>query len=143
MGEVVEYVRTLARARARSAAHDWVDAAALWALVVEANPVHGNHWDRLAEARFALGDFVGALVAYENVAGLGVWDRRETVFPSEVAYRIACCQAQLGDADGAFAALGRALDLGYRDLDRVRGDEHLASLRGDSRFAELPWKTLL
>jgi hypothetical protein len=132
-----DYVRVLARARARSAARQWAEAAALWEQVVEANPVHGNHWDSLAEARYAAGDHAGALAAYEKVAGLGVLGWRETVYPAEVAYRIARCHARLGDADAALAALGRALDLGYRDLDGVPHDADLASLGSDGRLAEL------
>jgi tetratricopeptide (TPR) repeat protein len=138
MAEVVDYLRTVARASARSRSERWAEAAALWAQVVERNPVNGNHWDRLAEARFGVGDCQGALAAYEKVLELGVWERhRETVFPAEVVYRMACCHARLGDRKRALEALAEALELGYRDLERLRSDDHLASLRDEQRFSEL------
>ena len=138
MVEVVEYLRTVARASARSRSEQWAEAAALWAQVVERNPVNGNHWDRLAEARFGAGDYQGALAAYEKVLELGVWERRrETVFPAEVVYRMACCHARLGDRKRALEALAEALERGYRDLERLRSDDHLASLRDEQRFGEL------
>lgn len=135
--DVVGYLRTLARAKAQTDSRRWVEAAALWQRVVEVNPTNGNHWDRLAEARFEHGDFGGALAAYGKVRDLGLAAHRETVFPSEVAYRIACCQARLGDVERSAQALTEALDLGYRDLDRAAGDEHLAPLRTDGRLAQL------
>jgi hypothetical protein len=40
-------------------------------------------------------------------------------------------------ADPAFAALQRALELGYRFLERLRQDPDLKSLRRDPRFLRL------
>ena len=138
-GEVTDYLRTVARARARTASGRWAEAAALWERVVERNPVNGNHWDRLAEARFALEDYAGALAAYGKVMEIGSWapGGLETAFPSEVAYRMARCHARLGDRERAMRALARALELGLRDLDRARSDEDLESLRQEPRFGEL------
>src|SRR6266511_3643651 len=116
MTDTAGYLRTLARAKAQTDSERWAEAAGLWEQVVAANPVNGNHWDRLAQARFESHDYAGALVAYEKVRDLGVWDQRETVFPSAVWYRIACCHARLGDAEEALRALGRAVELGVRDL---------------------------
>ncbi|SDY93648.1 Tetratricopeptide repeat-containing protein [Asanoa ishikariensis] len=124
----------LVEARARSVAGDWSAAAELWGRVVEANPVHGTHWWRLAEARVASDDVAGALVAYERVAELGAWDGPATPFPAEVAHRIAQCRARLGDVDGAFDALRSALELGFRDLGVLATDPHLAALRRDERW---------
>jgi hypothetical protein len=137
--EVIDYLRTVARASARTSSERWAEAAVLWEQVVEQNPVNGNHWDRLAEARLGVQDYQGALAAYQKVSELGVWARRETatVFPAEVAYRMACCHARLGDRERALEALAQALGCGFRDLDRARTDDHLASLRDDGRFGEL------
>ncbi|SIO65774.1 hypothetical protein SAMN05444166_7829 [Singulisphaera sp. GP187] len=52
-------------------------------------------------------------------------------------YNLACSYAVLGITDPAFAALQRALDLGYRHIDHVRRDPDLKSLRRDPRFARL------
>ena len=52
-------------------------------------------------------------------------------------YNLACSYAVLGMIEPAFAALQRALELGYRHLDHVRRDPDLKSLRRDPRFARL------
>lgn len=137
MGDAVDYLRTLARAKSCTDRAAWAEAAALWERVVEANPVNGNHWDRLAEARLELGEYATALTAYEKVAELGVWEWRESIFPGVPQARIACCHAELGDVEAAFAALRLALENRFRDLDMLRTSEHLAKLRDDPRFAEL------
>jgi tetratricopeptide (TPR) repeat protein len=52
-------------------------------------------------------------------------------------YNLACTYAVLGMTEPAFAALQRALELGYRHLDHVRRDPDLKSLRHDPRFGRL------
>src|SRR5262249_7660575 len=49
-------------------------------------------------------------------------------------YNLACSYAVLGMLEPAFAALQRALDLGYRHLEHLRRDPDLKSLRRDPRF---------
>jgi tetratricopeptide (TPR) repeat protein len=133
------YLRTVAEAEAESDAARWAAAAALWEQVVARNPVNGSHWDRLAEACFERGDYRRAQAAYERVLDLGAWGGRltQTVFSGEVAYRMACCQARLGDRESAAAALRRALDLGFRDLGRPRSDPLWEPLRGDHAVREM------
>jgi tetratricopeptide (TPR) repeat protein len=137
--DVAGYLRTVAEAEASSGSARWTAAAALWERVVERNPVKGSHWARLGEARFELHDFRGALPAYERAAELGVWGGRITdlLFPGEVAYRIACCHARLGEDDRAIEALRSALRLGFRDLDRPRTDGHWRSLLAADAVREM------
>ena len=52
-------------------------------------------------------------------------------------YNLACSYAVLGMVDPAFAALQRALELGYRHLAHARRDPDLKSLHRDPRFARL------
>ena len=52
-------------------------------------------------------------------------------------YNLACSYAVLGMIDPAFAALQRALELGYRHLDHLARDPDLEALRRDPRFARL------
>lgn len=132
----------VARARARTGDEDWAAAAELWARVTRANPVNGDYWARLGEARFGAQDYAGAREAYEEVLRLGV---RETflvkgappLMPGEVAYRIACCEAAAGDREAAVVALRVALDRGMRDLARVRSEEHWRGLRDDQRIRDM------
>jgi hypothetical protein len=137
--DVAGYLRTVAEAEACSGSARWAAAAALWEQVVERNPVKGSHWGRLADARFALNDFRGALPAYERAAELGVWGGRITDFllPGEVAYRIACCHARLGQGDRATEALRSALRRGFRDLHRPRTDGHWGSLLAGDAVREM------
>lgn len=140
---MIDQLAAVAAAKARSRAQDWSGAAAGWQMVVDANPVNGTYQDRLGEARFALGDYAGALSAYQRALELGVWgedygEETRSVFPGEVAYRVARCHARLGDRERAVAALTEAVRSGLRDLERLSTDEHLSSLRGDPRF-EMRW----
>ncbi len=123
--------RIVAVAQERTGAGRWAEAAALWQQVVDLNPVNGSYWDYLAEARYELGDYQAALTAYEAVLRLGAWGKRlaDTVYPGEAGYRIARCQLGLGAHELAVAALSRALDLGFRDLDRPRADPLWEPLR--------------
>jgi len=135
-----EYLQSLARAEAYTGAASWPAAALHWQQVVAGNPVNGTHWASLAEALFELGDYSGALAAYEKAQETGVWGRRkeiETMFPAEVAYRMATCHAGLGDRESAVRELGRALELGLRDLSRPLTDDHWEALRADGGVREL------
>jgi hypothetical protein len=137
-----DFMGLVARARIRTADEDWAAAADLWATVTAANPVNGDYWARLGEARFGAHDYAGARQAYEEVLRLGV---RETfladdgppLMPGEVAYRIACCEAAAGDGEAAVAALRVAFDRGMRDLARIRSDEHWQELRADQRIRDM------
>jgi tetratricopeptide (TPR) repeat protein len=55
----------------------------------------------------------------------------------DVIYNLACSYALTGQTDQSFAALGRAIELGYRDFDHMKKDGDLKSLVGDPRFEEL------
>ena len=54
------------------------------------------------------------------------------------SYNAACCHALAGDADQAFAELGRAASAGYRDFGHMEKDPDLASLHRDPR-----WQTVV
>ena len=139
------FLDLLARAELRSAAGDWAEATGLWGLVTAANPVHGDYWARLAEARFAERDYEAAHLAYAKVLELGVRPGYQARFradapellPGEVAYLIACCQAGLGRREQAIDALAAALGRGFRDLDRARADDCWQAWRDDERLRDL------
>ena len=145
MADPAAFLDLLARAELRSAAGDWAEAAELWARVTEANPVHGDYWARVAEARFAERDYEAAHLAYTKVLELGVRPGYQVRFradapeflPGEVAYLIACCQAELGRRADAIGALAAALDRGFRDLDRARADDCWQAWRDDERLRDL------
>ena len=118
-----EFLGLVGAAEMKSAGRDWAAAGELWTRVVVQNPLNGNHWDRLAEALYESGDFAGANRAYEQVQQLGVSCRfgvRESTLPGEVAYRLACRHASMGNDEGAVGGLAAALCDGFRDLQRRR-----------------------
>jgi hypothetical protein len=141
--DAADQLRTVVLAEARTAAGLWAEAVQLWEQATTHNPLSGNYWDRLAEARYHDDDFRGAIKAYEKARQFGVWRRRSEVaeadsaFRGVLAYRIATCHARLGDADEAVSWLERAIDGGLRDLGDPASDEAWAELRSDPRVREL------
>jgi tetratricopeptide (TPR) repeat protein len=139
---MADFMGMLARAQARTGDKDWTAAADLWARVTAANPVNGDYWARLGEARFCAQDYPGAREAYEKALRLGLRyveqpDDTPPLMPGEIAYRIACCEAAAGDREPAVAALRAALNRGMRDLARVRSDELWKELRADQRIRDM------
>lgn len=136
------FMGIVSRARVRTATKEWDEAAGLWATVTAANPVNGDYWARLGEARFGAKDYPAAREAYEKALRLGVRDAELSgdeppLMPGEIAYRIACCEAAAGDREAAVAALRIALDRGMRDSARVRSDEVWEDLRADQRIRDM------
>jgi thiol-disulfide isomerase/thioredoxin len=52
-------------------------------------------------------------------------------------YNLACAHARAGQTDSALKALGKALELGYSDLERVEQDPDLSDIRAHPRFVNL------
>jgi tetratricopeptide (TPR) repeat protein len=146
-----DFMGMVARAQARTGDKDWAEAAELWARVTTANPVNGDYWARLGEARFGVRDYAGAREAYEKAQLLGVrealaapsrprsFQAEDTppLMPGELAYRVACCLAAAGDREAAVVALRVALEKGMRDLARVRSAECWQELRADQRIRDM------
>jgi hypothetical protein len=140
-------LRAVALANTQSGAGQWAEAARLWEQAVQVNPVNGTYWSRLAQARFALQDYAGALAASEKVKALGmrpddslpVKDPAGVSFltPGDVSYTIACCHAGLGNTQQAIDGLADALDQGFRHLGRPLADDCWKPLLGDKRLRQL------
>jgi len=58
-------------------------------------------------------------------------------------YNLACSYSRMGMIDPAFAALHRALELGYRLFEHMARDPDLKALRSDPRFSRLVTRRLL
>eukprot|EP01126_Amoeba_proteus_P003318 TRINITY_DN110_c0_g1_i4.p1 TRINITY_DN110_c0_g1~~TRINITY_DN110_c0_g1_i4.p1 ORF type:complete len:438 (-),score=74.49 TRINITY_DN110_c0_g1_i4:63-1376(-) len=78
------------------------------------------------------GDLVAAKAKFEEQAKL-YRNPRRTATPM---YNIACCEALLGDVDSAFLFLKKASDAGFNDVEHMRNDDDLKSLRNLPRFHE-------
>ncbi|MBM4055086.1 MAG: hypothetical protein FJ264_10555 [Planctomycetes bacterium] len=59
-----------------------------------------------------------------------------------VHYNLACSYALLDNIEAAFAALEKAIELGYKDAHHMKHDKDLDVLREDARFKKLMKKIL-
>ena len=98
--------------------------------VLERDPCHAAALRAHADNLAAAGHLSRALAADRRLVRL----LPERPIPW---YNLACSYAVLGMIDPAFAALQRALELGYRHLARLCRDPDLKPLRRDPRFARL------
>jgi tetratricopeptide (TPR) repeat protein len=124
------------QARAKAAARQWKEAAALWTRVVRINPVQPYYWNALGDAHYRAADYKAAVVAYEKAIELGA-PLMGVVNPA--AYDVVCCHALAGDKELAIKALQRVLEMGFPDLGRPARDPKLRSLRDDVRFKKMLW----
>jgi tetratricopeptide (TPR) repeat protein len=76
------------------------------------------------------GRYRDALTIDQRLAALR--PRDATVF-----YNLACSYALLKRLTRGFAALKRAMELGYRDFDHMQADDDLENLRADPRWNDL------
>jgi hypothetical protein len=70
------------------------------------------------------------MAAYDRKDG----QARDGLDRAEKWYDAACCHAQAGQLDPAFASLQRAIDGGFRDAAHLERDTDLASLHADPRW---------
>ena len=119
------------QARAKMTAERWTEAADLWRKLVEANPTMPRYWDQLGHAWLRAREYKSAIGAFQKALELGAG------YPFNAAYNIACGHALLGDKEAALDWLSKSLDMGFRNLQDVRSDDDLKSLRGDPRFIKL------
>ena len=85
----------------------------------------------------ALGDLYTGTGRIEEGLDVDVLLSRLCPRDDMVWYNLGCSYALTGQADRAFEALDRAVELGYRDTAWMRKDDDLASLRDDPRFSRL------
>ncbi|MBI1850575.1 MAG: tetratricopeptide repeat protein [Planctomycetes bacterium] len=78
--------------------------------------------------QFKAGDFRAAAEAFRAQA-----ERGES--PDRAYYNLACSLTHLGENDAAIDALGRAVDSGWSDADKIRSDDDLAPLRENPHLA--------
>lgn len=119
------------RAREQMAAKDWPGALATTEAWLEAKPDDaGGHMGR-AEALYNLKRYREAGEAYARAGDLGS-------MPALTWYNAACSYALAGERERAIDLLSRAFGTGrITDLEQVRADADLASLKDDARFQAL------
>jgi tetratricopeptide (TPR) repeat protein len=126
-----DLLKVLGQARAKARAKEWSEAAKLWEKVVQLNPVTGDFWYQLAEARYKAQDYRNAIPAYEQALQLG------TGSPASRIRDVARCQLMLGEKMQALSSLEHAVAIGYRRIDLIRDDPAFQALRAEPRFQQL------
>jgi len=92
---------------------------------------------RSFEALELLGEVLTRLGRHTE--GLAVDRRLVTLAPEDatVRYNLACSLALTQDTEAALQALTEAIGLGFENVDLLRTDDDLASLREDPRYVRL------
>ncbi len=108
-----------------------------------------SFYSNLGAALFAKKEFDPAVLAYERAVAIDpdVFERTSRVgvqaqlpSPGDRAhydFTVARLYAKMGYSDRSLEYLKKAMEEGYKDLNRVYKDEEFAELRKDKRFTEL------
>jgi tetratricopeptide (TPR) repeat protein len=107
----------------------WPAAAAAYERIVKADEKDGRAWFRLGASRQFSGSYPAAIEAYRRSEAIG--------HNPIVMYNLACAYAREKQDDLAFEWLTKAMDGGFAQVETLRGDEDLARLRSDARFAAI------
>ena len=98
--------------------------------LVKDNPDFVDALIPLAEAYTKAGRYREGLTIDKQLSGLKPDDQI-------VYYNLACSYSLLKEKDEAFAALKKAIKLGYRDFKYMDNDPDLSMLRDDQRYQEI------
>ncbi|MFG0242065.1 MAG: TPR end-of-group domain-containing protein [Phycisphaerales bacterium JB054] len=112
------------------AAPSWEYLAERSAGEIEREPGNGMAHLQLGWAQLRTGRTEDALRTFARQAELDF-------MPGIASYNVACCHAILGDETRAIAAIEKAMEYGFDDVEFMREDPDLANLHGDARFAAL------
>jgi tetratricopeptide (TPR) repeat protein len=107
---------------------DWAGAATAYQALAEEKPRDAQVHLRLGIALHGLSRYAEAASALETAERLGAP-------AAPAAVRLAKTYGRLGRIDAALTALQRAADRGFAGLPALEGDEDLAAVRRDGRYA--------
>ncbi len=119
------------QATAKENAKQWHEAEALWTQVVNSNPTVADYWFQLGVCKFEQTKYLEAIPDFQKADDLGV------AYRWAMPYRIARCYARAGDKEDALKWIKRAIDLGYRYLSFIAGNDDFKDLRSEPRFQRL------
>ncbi len=122
--------REMAAADSLFRAKKWKEAAAAYETIVGNQPSNGAAWHQLAMSRYSLGDWNGAIAAFQKGIAL-------SNDPIE-SFNLACVFARKGDKDSALASLSKAVNHPKVNVQLLNlNDPDLQTLRGEPRFQTL------
>jgi hypothetical protein len=123
-------VPTMREADVLFAAQAWEKAAKAYASIVESDPENGRAWFRLGTAYEKLDNWKDAATAWNKAGALGF-------APARVNYNLARAEARSGDGDRALELLEVAVEGGFADLESLKNDAALDSIRSTPMFPVL------
>jgi len=126
-GAVAPAAVTFDEANKHYQAQDWPAASAAFEKVVAREPENVRAWYRLGVSYQKLERYEPAIAAYRRAEAIG--------HNPIVMYNLATAYSRAGSADSAFAWLGRAVDGGFVQPDRLEADADFTPIRADARFA--------
>jgi tetratricopeptide (TPR) repeat protein len=109
---------------------EWAKSEKLYEAMVKQHPEVARLWFRLATSQEELGQLDQALQTMDQGLKAGV----PPVFGE---FMLGTIYAQKSEKEKAFEHIQKALDAGYNKPEEFDTNEHLASLRGDARFAKM------
>jgi len=130
MGSSAAGGSTEARADAAFMAKEFKDAAALYADVLEDQPLNGKAWFRLGFAQNAVGEYAKSSASFEKSYTAGF-------MPVISMYNAACGYARIGEKAKALFWLQKIADSGYRDVNQMMKDADFDNIRQEPRFAQI------
>jgi len=98
--------------------------------VTDNQPENGRAWFRLGSAYHQLKEYDKAAAAYRRADSLGT-------FPQFTRYNLACTYALAGKKSDALVALDRAVNAGFGNVDMLKNDSVLVSLRDEPAFTNI------
>ena len=119
-----------ARANAAFMAKNVKDAAALYADLLEDNPLNGKAWFNLGFSQNMLGEYAKSSASFEKSYTAGF-------MPIISMYNAACGYSRVGDKAKALFWLQKIADSGYRDMNQLIKDSDLDNIRHEPKFAQI------
>jgi tetratricopeptide (TPR) repeat protein len=119
----------------RAGQRRWQDAVTHLSKAIEGGFRNSMMYGQLAWSQLNLKQNAESIKSYENAFNAGIPPGANT--RGLAYYNMACAYVRLGQNDKAFEMLGKAVDEGFKTRATFEGDEDLAPLRSDPRFAEL------
>lgn len=117
-------------ANAAYTAKDWAKAVELYTAITSDQPKNGRAWYRLGASLHGTGANEKAIVAFQKAIDAGAP-------PFFAEYGMALAYASMKNSEKAFEYLEKSVKNGFSQLDQIRTDEELASLRSDLRFTKV------
>lgn len=106
------------------------DAASLYEKVVQLDPKNGVAWFRYGYCVHSSGDLDKAIEIHRKAAE---FDQ----FAGIATYNLACALSLKKQPDEAFAALEKAIELGFGDVNQLENDSDFDNVRNDKRYTKL------